>query len=128
MKVKQAGTVTVGQELSPTVRVDSFKVIHKGKEYIRSPGHTPHDVDYFHHYDRRRSSIGAEHEYERNSPDTTTKVTMYDPIKHMNKLATNNHFMKSFNLKNSITGTTSVQPTLTGIPLRLNLNKYASTE
>ena len=57
-----------------------------GKKYERSPGQQAHDVDYFHHFDRRLS-FADDYNNDHSSPDTQTKVTRYDPVKHMNKLA-----------------------------------------
>lgn len=63
-----------------------YNLVVNGREYVHSPGQKTHDKDYFHHYDKR-SSFGEDYANERASPDTFTKVTMYDPVKHMNKLA-----------------------------------------
>lgn len=75
-------------------------LIVNGKEYIRSPGHKAHDVDYFHHFDRR-SSFGEDYANERRSPDTQTKVTLYDPVRHMKKLV--NHDFKSLMQNSRVT-------------------------
>ena len=54
-----------------------------GKQYVRSPGHRAHDADYFHEHN---TPFAADYNNERNSPDTMTKINLYNPLKYMNQI------------------------------------------